>query len=139
MTSSHIPSPPTDEPVTISRDVLQLLALVDISPTGRRVLDILLALQDPDTGTAHISQDEMCATLGAAKPAVNRGFRELRQCGIAWIHQRGQYQLHPLITGGRLASTTSAVPQIQASHPEHLTQQRRQRFAAQTANLPHTT
>ncbi|MFG3207904.1 hypothetical protein [Streptomyces sp. NPDC048192] len=110
-----------------------------MSPTGRRVLGILLALQDPDTGTAHISQDEMCATLGATKPAVNRGFRELRQCALAWLHKRGEYQLHPLITGGRLATTVTAVPDIHPANPQHLTQQRRQRFAAQTANLPHTT
>ncbi|GGW23944.1 hypothetical protein [Streptomyces alanosinicus] len=138
MTSSYIPGPPTDEPVTISRHVLQLLALVDISPTGRRVLDMFLALQDPDTGTAHISQDEMCAALGAAKPAVNRGFRELRQCGLAWLHKRGEHQLHPLITGGRLATTATPIPDIKAGDPQRLTEQRRQRFAAQTANLPHT-
>ncbi|MFK8851503.1 helix-turn-helix domain-containing protein [Streptomyces sp. Ac-502] len=95
MSSSYVPSPPTEAPVTISRDVLRLLALVDVSTAGRRVLDQLLYLSDPETGTASISQNEMARELGASKPTVNRGFKELRECGLAWALEDGLYQLHP--------------------------------------------
>ncbi|MEK8141651.1 hypothetical protein NKH18_00700 [Streptomyces sp. M10(2022)] len=45
-----------------------MLALVDISLTARRVLDVLLALQDPDNGAVGISQAEMAAELGRGSP-----------------------------------------------------------------------
>jgi hypothetical protein len=83
VSSSYVPSPPTEAPVTIARDAFRLLALVDVSTAARRVLDELLYLSDPETGTAEISQNEMCAELGASKPTVNRGFKELRECGLA--------------------------------------------------------
>ncbi|MFI8952763.1 helix-turn-helix domain-containing protein [Streptomyces sp. NPDC053750] len=138
MSSSYVPSPPTGAPVTIPRDVLRILALVDVSTAGRRVLDHLLYLSDPDTGTAAISQNEMCAELGASKPTVNRGFKELRECGLAWSLEDGLYQLHPLLTGGVTLSPTMPVPQIKAAEPRRFTEQRRARFAAQTANLATT-
>ncbi|MFI2241240.1 helix-turn-helix domain-containing protein [Streptomyces chrestomyceticus] len=134
MSSSYVPSPPTEAPVTISRDVLRLLALVDVSTAGRRVLDQLLYLSDPETGTASISQNEMARELGASKPTVNRGFKELRECGLAWALEDGLYQLHPLLTGGAVSSPM-AVPEIKAADPESFTEQRRARFAAQLANL----
>lgn len=104
MSSSYVPSPPTEAPVTIPRAVLRLLALVDVSTAGRRVLDELLYLSDPETGTVSISQNEMCVELGASKPTVNRGFKELRECGLAWSLEDGLYQLHPLLTGGAVSS-----------------------------------
>lgn len=135
MSSSYAPLPPTDAPVTISRDALRILALVDVSTAGRRVLDQLLYLSDPDTGTAAISQNEMCAELGASKPTVNRGFKELRECGLAWSLRDGLYQLHPLITGGKVSSHVMPIPKIRAAEPDRFTQQRRAKYAAQTANL----
>ncbi|MDX2915955.1 helix-turn-helix domain-containing protein [Streptomyces griseiscabiei] len=138
MSSSYVPSPPTEAPVAIPRDVLRLLALVDVSTAGRRVLDQLLYLSDPDTGTAAISQNEMCAELGASKPTVNRGFKELRECGLAWSLEDGLYQLHPLLTGGKVSSAVMAVPEIKAADPARFTQQRRTRYAAQMANLAPT-
>ncbi|MFE3770787.1 helix-turn-helix domain-containing protein [Streptomyces sp. NPDC059122] len=135
MSSSYVPSPPTEAPITISRAVLRLLALVDITTAGRRVLDQLLYLSDPETGTAAISQNEMCSELGASKPTVNRGFKELRECGLAWSLEDGLYQLHPLLTGGAVSSPVMPVPEIRAAEPERFTEQRRARFAAQTANL----
>ncbi|MFZ4240839.1 helix-turn-helix domain-containing protein [Streptomyces murinus] len=138
MSSSYVPSPPTEAPITISRDVLRLLALVDITTAGRRVLDQLLYLSDPETGTAVISQNEMCSELGASKPTVNRGFKELRECGLAWSLEDGLYQLHPLLTGGAVFSPVMPVPEIRAAEPERFTEQRRARFAAQTANLAAT-
>ncbi|EGX54780.1 MULTISPECIES: helix-turn-helix domain-containing protein [Streptomyces] len=138
MSSSYVPSPPTEAPLTISRDVLRLLALVDITTAGRRVLDQLLYLSDPETGTAAISQNEMCSELGASKPTVNRGFKELRECGLAWSLEDGLYQLHPLLTGGAVSSPVMPVPEIRAAEPERFTEQRRARFAAQTANLAAT-
>ncbi|MGW2956718.1 helix-turn-helix domain-containing protein [Streptomyces eurythermus] len=137
MSSSYVPGPPTEAPVTISRDVLRLLALVDVSTAGRRVLDQLLYLSDPETGTAEISQNEMARELGASKPTVNRGFKELRECGLAWGLEDGRYQLHPLLTGGAVSSPM-AVPEIKAADPESFTKQRRARFAAQVANLSAT-
>uniref|UniRef100_UPI003F490B8D helix-turn-helix domain-containing protein n=1 Tax=Streptomyces achromogenes TaxID=67255 RepID=UPI003F490B8D len=138
MSSSYVPGPPTEAPVTISRDVLRLLALVDVSTAGRRVLDQLLYLSDPETGTAEISQNEMARELGASKPTVNRGFKELRECGLAWGLEDGRYQLHPLLTGGAISSPVMAVPEIKAADPESFTEQRRARFAAQVANLAAT-
>ncbi|MFH8371857.1 helix-turn-helix domain-containing protein [Streptomyces sp. NPDC018031] len=138
MSSSYVPSPPTEAPVTIPRDVLRLLALVDITTAGRRVLDQLLYLSDPETGTAEISQNEMARELGASKPTVNRGFKELRECGLAWGLEDGRYQLHPLLTGGAVSSPVMAVPEIKAADPESFTEQRRARFAAQVANLAAT-
>ncbi|MFF4179611.1 helix-turn-helix domain-containing protein [Streptomyces sp. NPDC001750] len=138
MSSSYVPSPPTEAPVTITREVLRLLALVDVSTAGRRVLDQLLYLSDPETGTAEISQNEMARELGASKPTVNRGFKELRECGLAWGLEDGRYQLHPLLTGGAVSSPVMAVPEIKAADPESFTEQRRARFAAQVANLAAT-
>ncbi|QNA70573.1 winged helix-turn-helix domain-containing protein [Streptomyces sp. So13.3] len=138
MSSFYVPSPPTEAPVTIPRDVLRLLALVDVSTAGRRVLDQLLYLSDPDTGTASISQNEMCTELGASKPTVNRGFKELRECGLAWSLEDGLYQLHPLLTGGAVSSPVMKVPEIKAAEPGRFTEQRRARFAAQMANLAPT-
>lgn len=138
MSSSYVPSPPTEAPVTITRDVLRLLALVDVSTAGRRVLDQLLYLSDPETGTAEISQNEMARELGASKPTVNRGFKELRECGLAWGLEDGRYQLHPLLTGGAVSFPVMAVPEIKAADPESFTEQRRARFAAQVANLAAT-
>jgi biotin operon repressor len=112
-----------------------MLALVDISLTARRVLDVLLAFQDPDNGAVGISQAEMAAELGAGKPAVNRGFKELREAGLAWLLRRGCYQLHPVLTGGRVAGTAMVVPEINTTPAEDFTEQRRTRFAAQVANL----
>lgn len=122
----------------IPRDVLRLLALVDITTAGRRVLDQLLYLSDPETGTASISQNEMCAELGASKPTVNRGFKELRECGLAWSLEDGLYQLHPLLTGGAVSCPVMEIPEIKAAEPGRFTEQRRARFAAQMANLAPT-
>ncbi|MEU6379217.1 helix-turn-helix domain-containing protein [Streptomyces sp. NPDC046909] len=138
MSTSYAPAPPSDAPVTIPRNVLRLLALVDLSTAGRRVLDELLYLSDPDTGTTEISQNEMCTELGASKPTVNRGFRELRECGLAWGLEDGRYQLHPLLTGGVAFSPLTPVPQIKAADPERFAEQRRARYASQIANLTHT-
>lgn len=138
MSSSYVPGPPTEDPVVIPRDVLRLLALVDITTAGRRVLDELMYLSDPDTGTASISQNEMCAELGASKPTVNRGFKELRECGLAWSLEDGLYQLHPLLTDGAVSSPVMPIPAIKAAEPERFTEQRRARYAAQMANLAAT-
>ncbi|MGW4750323.1 helix-turn-helix domain-containing protein, partial [Streptomyces sp. NPDC004290] len=59
MSTTYVPGPPSNEPITLTRDALRMLALVDISLTARRVLDVLLALQDPDNGAVGISQAEM--------------------------------------------------------------------------------
>ncbi|MFJ9380315.1 hypothetical protein [Streptomyces sp. NPDC101455] len=138
MSSSYVPSPPSEAPVAIPREVLRLLALVDVTTAGRRVLDELLYLSDPETGTAEISQNEMCAELGASKPTVNRGFKELRECGLVWSLEDGLYQIHPLVTGGKVSSAVMAVPEIKAAEPERFTEQRRARYAAQMANLAPT-
>ncbi len=135
VSTTYVPGAPSDEPIVLTRHALRMLALVDVSLTARRVLDVLLALQDPDTGSVSISQAEMAAELGAGKPAVNRGFKELKQAGLAWILRRGHYQLHPVLTGGRIAGAAMAVPEINATPAEDFTEQRRTRFAAQVANL----
>ncbi|MGN5637432.1 helix-turn-helix domain-containing protein [Streptomyces sp. AC154] len=135
MSTTYVPGPPSDGPITLTRDALRMLALVDISLTARRVVDVLLALQDPDTGAVGISQAEMAAELGAGKPAVNRGFKELREAVLAWLLRRGCYQIHPVLTCGRVARTAMAVPEINTTPAEDFTEQRRTRFAAQVANL----
>lgn len=137
MSSSYVPSPPSEAPVTLTRDALRILSLVDVSTAGRRVLDELLYLSDPDTGTAAISQNEMARELGASKPTVNRGFKELRECGLAWSLEDALYQLHPVLTDGKVAYPMP-IPEIRAAEPERFTEQRRARFAAQMANLAAT-
>lgn len=136
----YVPPPPTREPVTISRDVLLLLSLVDIPSSARRTLDVLLAIHTPDEGTACISQDEMCAALGASKPTVNKSFRALREAGLAWPVDDigGCYQLHPLLTNGAVAGPAIAVPEIKAMSPEAFRAVRRARYAAQTQTLHRT-
>ncbi|MFF0386918.1 helix-turn-helix domain-containing protein [Streptomyces sp. NPDC004286] len=133
--SSYVLGSPADALVTIPRPVLRLLALVDVTTAGRRVLDELLYLHDQETGTVEISQNEMCAELGSSKPTVNRGFKELRECGLTWSLEDGLYQLHPLLTGGKVSSPVMPVPAIRAAEPEGFTARRRSRYAAQTANL----
>lgn len=135
--SGYLPGPPSDEPVAIPREVLRVLAMADISPAGRRVLDMLLVLSDPDTGTAEVSQNEMCKLLSSSKPTVNRGFKDLAEWGLAWGLEQGRYQLHPLLTGGKVAGTVIAVPEI-AIDPDVLAERRRVRYAPQIANLAHT-
>jgi biotin operon repressor len=137
VSSSYVPSPPSEAPVTLTRDALRILSLVDVSTAGRRVLDELLYLSNPDTGTAAISQNEMARELGASKPTVNRGFKELRECGLAWSLEDALYQLHPVLTDGKVAYPMP-IPEIKASEPERFTEQRRARFAAQMANLAPT-
>ncbi|MCD0486284.1 hypothetical protein LO771_28860 [Streptacidiphilus sp. ASG 303] len=136
----YVPPIPTDEPVSVPREVCELLALVDLTATGRRVLDVLLSRYAPEDGTAGITQREMAAALGAAFPAVNRGFRELAQTGLAWGVKggRGVYQLHPLLTGGAVSSPVMACPVIQAVDPDSFSAQRRLRYATQIASLPNT-
>ncbi|WP_236654620.1 helix-turn-helix domain-containing protein [Streptacidiphilus anmyonensis] len=132
--SSYVPSPPSERPIELSRQMLGVLALLDMSRTARRVLDMLLSLADPEDGTAEVSQDEMCVLLGVSKPGVNRGFKELRECGLTWQLQRGLYQLHPALTG-TVAGPVASVPEIRPADPEAFSEQRRERFAAQVANL----
>jgi hypothetical protein len=122
VSSTYVPDPPTGQPIALSRELLRLLALVDITTAGRRVLDVLLALSDPETGAAAISQNEMRAC----------------ECGLAWSLKDGLYQLHPILTGGRVATTVMAVPEIKAADPAQFTEQRRTRYAAQLANLSRT-
>ncbi|MBV6700245.1 hypothetical protein KV557_24600 [Kitasatospora aureofaciens] len=129
------PVPPSSAPITLPREVYELLTLVDLTRTGRRVLDILLAHQSEQTGAAKLSQAEMCAILGASKPSVNRGFRELREIGLAWAIEDALYQLHPLLTGGRSVTRLAAVPKIKVPAVEEVGEQRRQRYAAQLASL----
>jgi hypothetical protein len=81
--------------------------------SARRVLDQLLSLQDPETETPDVSQDDMFVLLGTNKPTVNRGFKELR--ALAWPLRCGRYQLHPKLTDGRTAATVMGVPKIRAS------------------------
>ncbi|MCY0937638.1 helix-turn-helix domain-containing protein [Streptomyces sp. H34-S4] len=133
----YVPGPPTTAKIAIDRNVFSVLALVDITTAGRRVLDQLLYLHDPDTGVACISQNEMCSALGASKPTVNRGFRELAECGLAWAlpAEQAKYQLHPLLTNGATSSPVMAVPEIKAADPATFTAQRRARYNAQVANL----
>ncbi|KJY41276.1 hypothetical protein VR41_13340 [Streptomyces sp. NRRL B-1568] len=69
---------------------------------------------------------------------VNGGFKELRECGLAWRLEDGRYQLHPLLTGGAVSSPVMPVPEIKAAEPERFTEQRRARYAAQVANLAAT-
>ncbi|MFI9780491.1 hypothetical protein ACIHCV_38435 [Streptomyces sp. NPDC051956] len=66
---------------------------------------------------------------------MNRAFQNLREYGLIWGLDDGLYQLHPLLTGGKIAATVRAVPEIKATAPAQFTEQRRARYAAQLANL----
>ncbi|TDU67128.1 hypothetical protein EDD91_8161 [Streptomyces sp. KS 21] len=137
MSTPDVTGAPTDQTVTISRDILAVLALVDITQTARRVLDFLLAIHDDETGVGHISQDEMRRALGSSKPNVNRAFKDLAECGLAWGIKRAQYQLHPLLTGGKVSANVMAIPEIKVANAEMIGAVRRARYAAQLANLAH--
>lgn len=134
MTDTFIPPIPSTEDVRIPREALELLALVDLTRTGRRVLDILMSQAEHGTGVAQITQREMTKLLGASLPAVNRGFREIRKTNLAWPVADGRYQLHPLLTGGATESLT-AVPEIKGTDPSHFAELRRQRYTVQSASL----
>ncbi|MFD8597695.1 hypothetical protein ACFV1L_22095 [Kitasatospora sp. NPDC059646] len=130
------PVPPSGAPVVLSREALELLALLDLPRTAQRVLNMLLAHQGETTGAARVSQNEMCALLGkVSKPTVNRAFKELGEIGLAWPIEDAHYQLHPLLTNGRTATKLAAVPLIKVPGVEAAGEQRRQRYAAQIANL----
>lgn len=86
---------------------------------------MLPALQDPDSGAVGISQAEMAAELEAKKPAVNRGFKELKQASLAWLLRRGCCQLHPVLTSGRVAGAAMTTPEINTTPAEDFTEQRR--------------
>ena len=133
--SVPIPLPPSDQPVSMRREVYELLTLVDLTRTGRRVLDTLIAHHSPETGTAQLTQDQVCAILAASKPSVNRGFQQLYVIGLAWMIEDGRYQLHPLLTGGAVASPVMSVPTIKVVAPAEFGELQRKRFAAQLASL----
>ncbi|MFI2215205.1 hypothetical protein [Streptomyces sp. NPDC020141] len=128
----------TDQTIPISRDVLGILALVDITQTARRVLDFLLAIHDDETGVGHISQDELSIALGSSKPRINRAIRDLAECGLAWRVKRAQYQIHPALTGGKVCSPVLAIPEIKVPSADTLNTVRRARYSAQLANLANT-
>ncbi|MFE5588404.1 hypothetical protein [Kitasatospora sp. NPDC056531] len=56
--------------------------------------------------------------------------QQLRETGLAWQIEGGRYQLHPLLTGGAVASPATAVPEIKAVEPAAFTKQRRERYTA---------
>ncbi|MBB4929150.1 hypothetical protein [Kitasatospora kifunensis] len=129
------------EPVILQREVFELLALADLAPTGRRVLDILLARHSPHDGTAEISQREMVSALGASYPAVNRGVRELGELGLVWGlkgNGGGRYQLHPVLTDGAVSSPVMNCPPIPEVGPDVFSALRRERYAVQIGSLRRT-
>jgi hypothetical protein len=77
VSDTYVAGPPSSAPITISRQALVLLALVDIWLSARRVLDVLLYMQDPKTGAADVCQADVCAVLGTGKPGVS----PVRGCG----------------------------------------------------------
>ncbi|MFF7995105.1 hypothetical protein ACFZDG_35710 [Kitasatospora xanthocidica] len=129
------------EPVLLPREVFELLALADLSPTGRRVLDVVLARHAPADGTVEISQREMVSALGASYPSVNRGVRELGGLGLVWELKGGGgglYQLHPVLTDGAVSSPVMNCPVIPEVGPDASSARRRERYAVQTGSLRRT-
>lgn len=140
MSSSYLPERMPDQEIRVPRGVLKLLSMLGLSTNARRVLDILWSIHDEETGVASISQDEMCTVLGSTKPTVNRAFQVLRESGVAWLISQsgGEYQLHPVLTGGLVSSPVMSVPQIKGVHAEEWSEQRRAMYEAQIANLAPT-
>jgi DNA-binding IclR family transcriptional regulator len=132
--SDYVPDLPTIDPVEIDRQALSLLALVDLNASAMRVMMLLLAHQNPRTGVAHISQAEVCTSLGLNAPTVSRAFKELTAAGIIAKPGRGEYQLNPALTCGKTAGPVS-VPPIEALDPESFSAARRARYEVQAANL----
>lgn len=100
-TTRYVPPIPTTEMVTISREALAVLSLVELTSNSHRLLATLLAYQDPDDGCADLSQAEMGSLLGLSAPSVNRAVKQLADKNLAWLLEPGAYQIHPLLTGGR--------------------------------------
>ncbi|MGP4027278.1 helix-turn-helix domain-containing protein [Actinomadura sp. 3N407] len=132
--AAEAPQLPSSSPIPIDRTVLSVLALVDLTGNGYRVLLQLLAHQDPDTGVANISQKEVSEALGIASPNVNKAFKDLAAAGLI-TPGYGRYQLHPLLTGGRTGAAVAEVPTITALDPEAFNAVRRARYRQHLANL----
>ncbi|MGW2546154.1 MarR family transcriptional regulator [Kitasatospora sp. NPDC001574] len=134
-TPRYVPPIPTTEPVTIDREALAVLSMVELTANSHRLLARLLAHQDPDTGCAGLSQVEMCTLLGLSAPSVSRAVKQLADTGLVWLLEGGVYQIHPLLTGGKMAGTLAAVPTIRSLDPEGFGEKRRQKYGTQVTNL----
>ncbi|MGW7586899.1 helix-turn-helix domain-containing protein [Kitasatospora sp. NPDC054768] len=134
-TTRYVPPIPTTEMVTISREALAVLSLVELTSNSHRLLATLLAYQDPDDGCADLSQAEMGSLLGLSAPSVNRAVKQLADKNLAWLLEPGAYQIHPLLTGGKMRAGLAGVPRIDALDPEQFGERLRQRYEGQLANL----
>ncbi|MEW2357711.1 hypothetical protein [Spirillospora sp. NPDC029432] len=129
--TEHVPDLPSLDAVQIDRQALALLALVDLTGSAMRVMLLLLAYQNARGGIAHISQAEVCSSLGLDPPAVNKVGPYGRRHHQARPRRN---QLNPALTCGKTAGPVS-VPPIKALDPESLCAARRERYEAQAANL----
>ncbi|MFI8085870.1 winged helix-turn-helix transcriptional regulator [Kitasatospora sp. NPDC086009] len=134
-TPRYVPPIPTTEMVAISREALAVLSLVELTANSHRLLTTLLAYQDPETGCAGLSQVEMGTLLGLSAPSVNRAVKQLADKGLAWLLEPGVYQIHPLLTGGKMRAGLASVPKIDSLDPERFGERMRQRYEGQLANL----
>ncbi|MGK5558577.1 MarR family transcriptional regulator [Actinomadura kijaniata] len=135
--TDYVPEPPSSEPVVLSREVLDVLAMVDLSPSAYRVLLELLAHHDPETGVARVSQNDLVSLLGSPKQTVNNAVQQLRAVGIIVRAEYRAYTLHPALTGGATPEPLMDVPMIASLNPEKFSEARRARYARQLANLTH--
>ncbi|MFI6449691.1 hypothetical protein [Kitasatospora sp. NPDC050543] len=76
-TTRYVPPIPTTEVVTISREALAILALVELTQNSHRLMNTFLAYQDPETGCVGLSQVEMGSMLALSAPSVNRAVKQL--------------------------------------------------------------
>ncbi|MEV7217914.1 hypothetical protein AB0O31_33070 [Kitasatospora cineracea] len=129
-------APLPSAPVVLSREALEVLSLVDLTASAHRLLHLFLARFDPDFGTVNLSQRDMGELLALSHPSVNKAVGALDRTKLAWQIDDALYQLHPVLTGGKMADRLAVVPEIAVSDPDSLREVRRQRYSRQTESLP---
>ncbi|MFD4661391.1 hypothetical protein ACFWP2_37925 [Kitasatospora sp. NPDC058444] len=61
--------------------------------------------------------------------------KQLADKNLVWLLEPGVYQIHPLLTGGKMRANMAAVPRIDSLEPEWFGERLRQRYEGQLANL----
>ncbi|GAA2116471.1 hypothetical protein GCM10009759_62110 [Kitasatospora saccharophila] len=129
-------APLPSAPVVLSRETFEVLSLVDLTASAHRLLHLFLARFDPDFGTVNLSQRDMGELLALSHPSVNKAVGALERAKLAWQIDDALYQLHPVLTDGKMADRLAVVPEIVVSDPKSLREIRRQRYSRQTESLP---
>lgn len=127
------PTPPSDAPVVLDRDLLGRLARLDLTPTALNAMLILLRHHDPDTGTVRLTVTEIAEELGMPRQNVSSALNnKLIPLGLVSAVRRGCYRLNAEFLQGR--EVMSLTP-VTAPEPRAVRAHRQRKYAPQQANL----